>query len=260
MHTILYEEVIFLSEKNNLNLIFNKTYYNKIGTRDFKGDIDKKNKEIFNTKFCAGDYLILDEQIAPYRFLMKTTYPGLMIGTGYTHGSGIEGANDDINVGFSLDYVSGQPYIPSSSVKGVLRSAFKHEDFIKGILGKDNLDVSKLEKNIFGDKADKTEGEDQFFDAVIRYSDRNDKRILGDDYITPHNNIIKNPIPILMMKVLPDVVFEFRFKLSDIEIGEITITAEDKKYLFTKILSVLGVGAKTNVGYGNLIEYKEQDC
>ena len=80
---------------------------------------------------------------------------------------------------------------------------------------------------------------------------------VGDDYITPHNNIIKNPIPILMMKVLPDVVFEFRFKLSNIKIGEITITAEDKKHLFTKILSVLGVGAKTNVGYGNLIEYKE---
>lgn len=257
MHTILYEEVIFLSV-DNLNLLFNKTYYLEIGQPDFVSSIAKKNEKIFKTEFDADrDYLKLDERIATERILMKTAYPGLMIGTGYTHGSGIEGANDDINVGFSLDYVSGQPYIPSSSVKGVLRSAFKHEDFIKGILGKDNLDVSKLEKNIFGDNADKTEGEDQFFDAVIRYSVRNDKRILGDDYITPHNNIIKNPIPILMMKVLPDVVFEFRFKLSDIEIGEITITAEDKKHLFTKILSVLGVGAKTNVGYGNLIEYKE---
>ena len=243
---------------NNLNLLFNKTYYDEIGQPNFASDIASKNEEIFKTHFYADrDYLALDKQIVSHCVLMNVCYPGLLIGTGYLHGTGKIGGNDDINVGFSLDYVSGQPYIPASSVKGVLRSAFEHEDFIKSILDKKNIDVDKLEQDIFGSNKDKMEGVDQFFDAVIRFSLREDKRVLGNDYITPHKEMIKNPVPILMMKVLPDVIIEFRFKLADTRIGEIIVTADEKKTMFTKILSVLGIGAKTNVGYGNLVEYNQ---
>lgn len=240
---------------NNLNLLFNKTYYSEIGEAGFNDSLKETNGAIFATTFYADrDYKPIPVELAPNKFLMKTSYPGLLVGTGYAHGSGLEGANDDINSGFSLDYVTGQPYIPASSVKGLLRSAFEHPDLIKELIKKplEELDFKELENKIFGDEKTKEKGDDVFFDAVIRSSCRGDKRILGSDYITPHKEETKNPIPILIMKLLPDVVIEFSFKLSDTDINGVTVSAQDKSELFCEIFEVLGAGAKTNVGYGVL--------
>ncbi|KIM08833.1 MAG: hypothetical protein KU29_03695 [Sulfurovum sp. FS06-10] len=88
-----------------------------------------------------------------------------------------------------------------------------------------------------------------------------DGKILSDDYITPHKNRDKktdeqgkllpneifNPIPLRFIKVLPDVEFLFDFILTD---G--VISKEQKLQLFQTILVDLGIGAKTNVGYGKL--------
>ncbi|GAA0182522.1 type III-B CRISPR module RAMP protein Cmr6 [Clostridium sediminicola] len=55
-------------------------------------------------------------------FILKTTYPGLIIGSGYMHSI----KNDDeFKLGFYFDYTTGLPIIPGSSVKGMIRSVFR---------------------------------------------------------------------------------------------------------------------------------------
>ena len=246
----------------NLNLLFYKEYYQKLGTRDFQRDVVNNNKALLNARFdYKRDYaapVLADCQ----SFVLKLAYPGLLIGTGYPHGVGKlekliyktkdsddEKNSEDISLGFFFDYVTGQPVIPGSSVKGVLRSHFKyHSEAVTEILkGMDMAAVStdtvkELEKAIF-------DNSDVFFDAVICKGDAQ-RKMLGLDYITPHSSPTKNPNPIRMIKVLPDVQFEFRFKIRDKEKNE-TIFASDKIIpLFRDLILLFGAGAKTNVGYG----------
>ena len=269
----------------NLNLLFHKEYYQTIGTKAFNDDVKKHNKDILSAVFTEKDYV--PSAIAKQTFILATQYPGLLIGVGNPHGAGKLGAkakddsdkdakakdgsvkddsdkgakakddsNEDVNLGFSFDYVTGQPYIPGSSVKGLLRSFFKYypdrvnpvEEILRGKgfddIGKD--DVAALEQAVF-------DNADTFLDAVV-YDGNEYGQLMGFDYITPHKNPVANPIPIRIIKVLPDVRFEFRFVLSDKKIREHTLTADALKELFKELLILFGAGAKTNVGYGVLTD------
>ncbi|MCW1735720.1 type III-B CRISPR module RAMP protein Cmr6 [Anaerorudis cellulosivorans] len=70
-------------------------------------------------------------------FCLKTIYPGLLIGSGYTHEAifnNKEEKEEAIKIGFFFDHTTGMPYIPGHSVKGVLRNAFpnhKNEKFVE---------------------------------------------------------------------------------------------------------------------------------
>ena len=72
--------------------------------------------------------------------------------------------------------------------------------------------------------------------------------MLGFDYITPHGSATQSPVPIRIIKVLPNVQFEFRFKLTGIE--DIKLSAGKLKNIFKELILLFGAGAKTNVGYG----------
>lgn len=257
----------------NLNLLFNKQYYSNLGTPRFADDVKRINEKIATVEFKEKDYI--KSKVANQQFIMKTCYPGLLIGIGNPHGAGkklgeeldkksdkksdeqskkLFGCNDDINCGFSFDYVTGQPYIPGSSVKGVLRSHFKEHpqavaDVVADVLKNNGVEcdaefVKALEKDIFDNK-------DVFLDAVIYDGDEHGN-IVGFDYITPHESPLKDPIPIHIIKVLPDVKLEFRFRLSDHIVGDKTINGEDIVSVFLELLALFGIGAKTNVGYGVL--------
>ncbi len=242
----------------NLNLLFYKTFYSKLGQgKLFEDDIITNSKRIVGSQFYKEDYKPVCEAVAPDKFMLKTAYPGLLVGTGYAHGVD---SDDDIKIGFSFDYVTGQPYIPGSSVKGLLRSYFKHEEVITALLGDSGIDVKAFEKSIFGTQDEASDdGVDIFFDAVVRRGDEKG-RVMGFDAITPHGEeLTKNPTPIKILKVLPDVVFEFSFKLADSVVDGKTVTAEQKKELFRKILMTFGIGAKTNVGYGVLLPYSDEE-
>lgn len=243
----------------NLNLLFYKTFYSKLGQREiFENDITAKGKKLTSAKFYKEDYKPVCSCIAPDKFLLKTLYPGLLAGIGYAHG--VDSGND-IKVGFSFDYVTGQPYIPGSSVKGLLRSYFRHPEVIQQLLGKD-LSVSAvraLENSIFEADDDAVTDADIFFDAVIKCGDK-EGLVLGFDSITPHGeDLTKNPVPIKIVKILPDVVIEFSFNLKDSSVGNITITSTEKENLFKEILCNFGIGAKTNVGYGVLTAVDENE-
>ncbi|MEA3491494.1 MAG: type III-B CRISPR module RAMP protein Cmr6 [Campylobacterota bacterium] len=229
----------------NLGWLFYKDYFTAI--RDWTNpkanekDISRKVDELIKKTPTIKETEILGST----HFKATTTYPGLLLGSGNAHElPGIEG---QAILGFHFDYTSGLPIIQGSSIKGVLRSAFRHWEYIAEIGGEtlvSLIDVENLEREIF-------DNGDIFFDAQIISGGR----ILGDDYITPHgDDLLKNPIPLRFIKVLPNVTFRFDFELSD------GILEKDKKIiLFTKIIEDLGVGAKTNVGYGKFdIEDMEQ--
>ena len=234
----------------NLNLLFNKQYYSNLGTPRFADDVKRINEKIATVEFKEKDYI--KSKVANQQFIMKTCYPGLLIGIGNPHGVGkkLFSCNDDINCGFSFDYVTGQPYIPGSSVKGMLRSHFSEHpqavaDVLKNNGGECDAEfVKALEKEIF-------DYSDVFLDAVIYDGDKYGN-IVGFDYITPHESPLKDPIPIYIIKVLPDVKLEFRFRLSDHIVGDKKITGGKLKWIFLELLALFGIGAKTNVGYGVL--------
>lgn len=235
--------------KENLGWLYYKDMYSK-------GADENQIKSSLNQIYKASGS---DESFNfPQSFKLKTIYPGLIIGSGYAHGL----KNDeDSKIGFYFDHTSGLPTIPGSSVKGTLRSLFgfhdkkddkyreQKQEFIRDLTKKENLDVKLLVDDIFEGKNDKGKAKsiyerDLFFEA--RVSNLNMK----DDYLAPHKDPLKNPIPIKFIKVAGGTSFEFAFKLHD---GG-GLSANEKLELFFQLLQFSGIGAKTNVGYGQFEE------
>lgn len=234
-----------------------------------------KEDKIFQTIY--GHYQTFDA---------TTIYPGLTIGLGIDHDLALPGV---IKAGFSLDTITGLPYIPGSSLKGLFRSAFRFgqgqddkKAYLLGLIGEVepafcNKELSNLEEAIF-------EHGDVFLGAFPKQpkDENNQGALLGIDYITPHGNAntkndalkasnttpnegnqesgdekdsdkqainydaFKEPNPIPILKVKPEVTFTFAFLLKD---GG-GLSAEQKCQLFELLLCDLGIGAKTNVGFG----------
>jgi CRISPR type III-B/RAMP module RAMP protein Cmr6 len=107
--------------------------------------------------------------------------------------------------------------------------------------------LESLKNEIFGNQ--EGEGKDVFYDAWIDISKTPTNKFLAKDFITPHTNPLKNPTPLQFLKVLPRIGFNFQFSLND---GILNST--QKELLFKKILLTIGIGAKTNVGYGQFTE------
>ncbi len=130
--------------------------------------------------------------------------------------------NEEIKTGFSFDYTTGQPYIPASSVKGMLRSYFKeHRQAVCEIIkAKTGIEFTKSEIELL---------ESDIFDYPIR-----------------------------ILKINPGVQLEFRFLLNDHTVNDKTVTKDMLKDIFTELLSLFGVGAKTNVGYGILKDIRNE--
>ena len=363
----------------NLNYLFNKAYYQNLGTPAFEVDVKKANQTIEQLQFTIDNYKESPFEKNPCfrKIIMQIRYPGLIVGMGNPHGvgtkdfdwkkdissgrngnieigstlrtflsnnkfdialkyaindvlklgfkksEGIEqisdekitsikdyllngttsglkfvnytkkevwfnkseqlkelaekiadmciSGNEEIKVGFSFDYTTGQPYIPASSVKGVLRSYFnepkpknsKQDEILKDyfrerkqavsdiIKEKTKIEFSSEEIELLGN--DIFDNNDVFLDAVVYWGDTYG-HILSTDYITPHESPVKNPVPIKILKINPGVQLEFRFLLNEHTVNRNTVSKEMLKTIFTELLSLFGVGAKTNVGYGILIE------
>lgn len=259
------------------------------------------NKTLTDTRFRPGLLPALD--LNENAFELTTTYPGLVLGTGYTHGSNLLG---EFKTGFFFDHTTGLPLIPGSSVKGLLRSVFpglyrekarqfegkgkaeearfweklalNREKFVAALLAAlkfvdgdipDSF-VERLERQIFEGLhgADREKAghhfpmryRDIFHDAVVVRSA--DGHLFADDYITPHKNSLKNPVPLQILKVRPGVTFAFQFELQDVyrvwneerkrwEEHSFLLDARRRLELFRQILLFLGAGAKTNTGFGH---------
>lgn len=245
---------------NNVGKLFFKDYYNDVdfgfvvSSDKVVGERDKAKVKTVNDEIKQSDLIPIDKPIKELCQTLRATilYPGLITGVGLVHDSkGIEGG---YNLGMHFDYTTGMPIVYGSSVKGVLRSYF--DEFDVGDINK-----GKLKNAIFDGKDSKGDPlpmykRDIFFDAVITAVDKRvglRSQFLVDDSITPHTEgPLKNPLPIAMLKIAAGCTIEFRFLLRDTEIDGNTFGADKKLNLFKRILGTVGVGAKTNVGYGQL--------
>ena len=198
----------------------------------YKDDEYGKNIENFKLQNIHKNLYKIDNAIG---FELTTTYPGLLIGSGYNHPK-LKNNDDDYQLGFFFDHTTGLPIISGSTIKGVLKSVIKNREFMKEIY------KTTIPLDIFEDN--KT----RFYDAYIVKTANKDKKIFGSDYITSHysdepNGEFKDPNPIKFLKILPEVTFKFQFKC-------------EESYLetFKKIILDFGLGAKTNTGYGQFRE------
>ena len=188
-------------------------------------------------------------------------------------------------VGMIFDYTTGMPYIPASSIKGVVRNIYL-KNFVKKLLNdnnlqkkfgkKDNFEIDKIEENaeetkiylIFGgdkktfkiekniyDKEETYMGSVIFFDAYPI-----EKPKLGIDIINVHyqdyyrdgekapkDNM--NPSIIKFLTVSGGTEFKFRYAINLNNIKEQSII-KDFEESFIEALTDHGIGAKTNLGYG----------
>jgi len=251
-------------ESKNMNYIFNIEYFNdlfeKMDEKQEKERVAAKNKSITSFKFRESiSFDSIKEKVNGYcEFTLYTLYPGLLVGTGYPHEISAKGA---IKQGFSFDYVTGIPYIPGSSLKGMIRSYFpvekkdnelnsEYTDMIKGILDKDELDVMALKDNMF-------ENNDVFLGVYPMIDENKGESLMEIEYITSHKEKFKNPNPISCVKIKPAVNMVFKFIFSDyIENDTVVVSAEEKLNLCKELMMLMGIGAKTNTGFGKFAEEK----
>ena len=267
----------------NNQYLFNVQYYTGLYT-DNSIFISQVNEKLCEYRYQAGNNDPTPVTNAR-SFNMKTVYPGLLLGIGNLHavGNSIENSDDEIKLGFSLDYTTGLPYIPGSTVKGVIRSPFKRPEqkkesefvennkvreeafnnriqyirrTIASLIGLDenndklsNEAIFSFEGETFGDQ---TNGKGDIFLDSFPVQGDSDGKLFSFESITPHSEIFKDPIPLRLLKIVPDVIFEFRFILKDSKVIP-EMTAEKKIKLFQTIIADFGIGAKTNVGYGVMV-------
>ena len=268
----------------NLHKAYYKEYFKDLKFGYLLNDGEEPKSEIKhrNGELTAPNllYKMAKNSLVNQFFELKIAYPGLVTGIGINHEAKIEG---EFKLGVHFDWTYGMPVIYGSSVKGVLRNAFiekqkngkilKYDDYFLKEMTK--REWSKEEIGILFDaifEGKDTNGKnlsiydrDIFFDAVIIKADKKN-RILCSDSITPHggethDNPLKNPTPLTFLKIAPGCLMQFRFKLVDSKVQlkdgkEFTFTAAEKRKLFEAILTTVGIGAKTNVGYGQLKSVK----
>lgn len=233
----------------NLYKLYYKDYFSKI---DFTPILRNGGQEIsgsglVNPNNALTGKISLENDVpsayVTHKIRMKVLYPGLITGIGIAHEAKVTG---EFKLGMNFDFTTGMPIIYGSSVKGVLRAYFKEvytednaDEMIEDIF--EGCDSEGNPKSIYA--------RDIFFDAVVVKTDEKGK-LFASDSITPHNKgRFSDPIPITFMKISPGCKIEFRFHLVDSPKG---LSADKKLNLFKEILETFGVGAKTNVGYGQL--------
>ena len=168
--------------------------------------------------------------------------------------------------GITLHHIYGIPYIPASSVKGVVRSWIIQEKFDNNEekAFADNSDESKMMCDIFGcdEKSyykEARQGSITFFDAFPTEAPTIEPDIMnphypeyyGKDNVPPTD--YQNPVPIPFLTV-KNTKFQFiigskKEPLNNYKIGENTI-----EIWLKEALTHHGIGAKTAVGYGRMTE------
>ena len=245
----------------NLHKYYYKDYF---AGADFSpllngGDSAMRDLKEKNQNLCSPNLLKVIEKspLVNTVFTLEIQYPGLVTGVGIKHETKIEG---EFKLGVHFDWTHGMPVVYGSSVKGVLRAWFK--EFYKPTTDQPSVDdaFNSIFEGKENGKSKSIYERDIFFDAVIVEADSKG-RILASDSITPHggenhDNPLMNPTPLTFMKIASGCTMEFRFKLVDTIIDGKKFTAAQKKTLFEEILKTVGVGAKTNVGYGQLTDIR----
>lgn len=240
----------------NMNYIFNVEYFDYTT----ENQVEKANAQICRYEYPPVKmFEELENEEGYASFVLYTTYPGLLMGSGNLHDISCKGA---YKLGFSFDYVNGLPYLPGSSLKGILRSVFpgqhkedkeEYNSYLIGLMEELGIkhvqlgDLEMLEEEIF-------DFQDVFLGAYPDSEQKGNRKYLASEYITPHKPL-KNPNPISFLKVKAGVGMRFHFLIRD---GKI-LSAEEKVRLFKKLIMEFGIGAKTNIGFGKFVESRPKE-
>lgn len=236
------------------------------------------NQKLIDHSFAPMAPLPLDEN----SFFMQVQYPGMLTGMALFNGpeGDDEAGVDKLDGGITLDTVTGLPYLPGSTVKGILRTPFKENpEFIVALIQSlfQNVwpepwsidEVLELETKVFGNRNRDREsiaeevvlqGCDAFLDAFPVFA-QPQKLLEAETFAVPKPDTkigweqLKQANILSFLKIRPGVVFEFRFLGEDIELTSgRKITIKHRRQMYIKILELMGAGAKTNSGYGNLVK------
>ena len=161
------------------------------------------------------------------------------------------GSGHPTETGMILDRNTGSPYIPASSIKGVLRTAYA----IQIADEKGEADDTKIAK-IFG-SSDVITDEAERSKVIFLDAYPTTMPTIQNDILNPHygkyysgdRNLpieTDNPIPVKFLSVTPGCTFVFRYVIID----EKSVKPEDIEKAFETALSVVGFGGKTAMGYG----------
>jgi len=272
-----YFREIRYTDPNNENFDYKKDAYNR-------AVVSGNNKMLFNSSLNNSPL-----NLGNCHFELKTIYPGLFLGSGYPHEAGIEGelklgfffdystgipilpgssvkgvlrnAFEVANGGYLKELLENKLKLETWKVENLLDRKIKVEGikekipYIVASIFHGYYPVAEADKIIY--KQAGVYQRDIFFDAVP-VGKVAEGKFLANDFITPHKdnegnfNPLKDPVPLQFLKILPGITFHFDFKLHNTldENGKDLLTASQKKDLFRFILEDLGIGAKTNVGYG----------
>jgi CRISPR-associated protein Cmr6 len=253
--------------KLNLHKLFYTNYFKTPVKEDGKfvfDGIERINNEIIGSNFESNHLNAQLLLIGNESFTLTTKYPGLLVGAGYDHETH---SDKEFKLGFSFDFTTGLPIIPGASVKGILRSAFRKKvnnqeyGLVLALLQEIKKEIAfeqcvKLETELFGDTEENSismSSRDIFHDAII--DPCHTGLFMANDFITPHRNrnnpemsIYTNPIPLQLLKIKSNVPIRFQFEMKQRD-NEI-LTMEERRKFYEATLRLLGVGAKTRVGYG----------
>lgn len=244
-------ELLELDTLGNPALFFDRGMSRDEGTKGWKGKLLEVFAAAFNRRAPKGYESFLTRRSEVLEHLKaetfdRTTQTRLVIGLGLPN---------PVETGFLFDRLTGCPYLPGSSVKGLLRATAR---FVRDgeLEGDKDFWAANLER-IFGPEIEPGKivgkGKAIFYDAFPAAWP-----MLEVDVLTPHYKKYygdkqekefpadwDNPNPVAFLAVRPGTTFRFAVQASEKD-------AEELEKLLDLGLDWLGIGAKKSAGYGVL--------
>lgn len=243
-------------ESENLNYAYNWEYMHRLVDGQEEEIVKNLNEEIYEiaakkqVEYCNSVNTLIEKTNADVLYF-KVEYPGLLVGLGNPHEVVIEKKNKgQLALGFSLDYVTGMPYIPGSSLKGLMHSVLNNtdaKDYLKNI---GCAAADKFVKEYLGTSKDGIGGDVFYGVYPVGRCNEKIKRLMGQETIAPHldengkPSQIKNPKAISFMKIMPGTIVAVLIKYKEDKF------VNERKSIYNSIIKDMGIGAKTNVGFG----------
>lgn len=238
----------------NLSLYFDKFFDKWVETdneqKDYKLKLSATDKKDFFTKITEAEkkqenQLLKDYLNRRYHLIRALGGRILRSRTLWRFVSGL-GAAHPTETGFVWHRTLGVPYLPASSLKGMLRAWLKHWE--------NNGESERRVRELFGD-TETGQGRLIIFDALPVSSPILDIDIMNPHYAPYYDNPEKNPPgdyyspnPVYFLTVAPEQEFEF-VVAPNYGFGS-EADLKEGVMLLKRALSTIGCGAKTAVGYG----------
>lgn len=210
--------------------------------------LEKKQK--LQSEYLAS---LKEDEIQTFTIIAKTSSP-FITGLGSGHPT---------ETGMILDRNLGVPYIPSSSIKGVLRLAYA----VNIADGRSDVPDSELEKYFGSTDTNKSRrGQLMFLDAYPRENVELKVDIMNPHFGKYYDGTNKqpveteSPVPIKFLTVKQGT--EFVFNCAYLPLDEKDRSDEkvkdDVEKMFATAFSKLGFGGKTSIGYGRFERVENQ--